>query len=85
MPESNSYPHGVRDMPARLRESAKQARAIDRSPLLEEAAKELEMLYICIDCYAESSAAALREIRHLRSIKDDAATKPTDLGGNAAG
>jgi ribosomal protein L40E len=63
-----------RDMVARLRASAKQARAVDRSELLEEAAKELEMLYICIDCYAASSAAACREIRMLKDRLNDAAT-----------
>lgn len=56
---------GYRSMPGRLRESATQARAIDRSELLREAAEELERLYIVIDAYCASSAAACREIKRL--------------------
>lgn len=55
------------DLPARLRASATQARAIDRAALLEEAAKELERLRVVIDCYAASSAAACSEISALKS------------------
>lgn len=58
---------GHRSLPARLRDSATQARAIDRSELLHEAAKELERLYTVIDCYSHSAAAACREINALRA------------------
>lgn len=74
------------NLPQRLRDSAKQARAIDRSKLLEEAAKEIERLYICIDCYSESSALALAEINMLRKmVRNDAAAKSANLGSNADG
>jgi len=54
-------------LPSALRESASQARAIDRSELLRKAADEIERLYTVIDCYADSAAAAAREIKQLRA------------------
>ena len=74
------------NLPQRLRDSARQARAIDRSKLLEEAAKEIEKLYVCIDCYSESSALALAELSRLReAIRNDAAAESSNLGGHAEG
>lgn len=59
-------PRGGNDIIDRLKASATQARAIDRSELLLEAAKEIERLLGVIDTYCESSAAASREINMLR-------------------
>lgn len=66
---------GYRSLPGRLRESAAQARAIDRSGILLEAAKELERLYVAIDCYCHSSSAACREIAALKAQVDEPKAK----------
>ena len=60
---------GRSTLPQRLRESMTQARAIDRSDLLRDAAEEIERLHTVIDCYAHSAAAACREIAALRGNK----------------
>ena len=66
MSDPDQTPRGeYRTLPGRLRDSAAQARAVDRSELLREAAAELERLYIAIDAYCASSAAACREIKRL--------------------
>lgn len=61
--------NGRSTLPQRLRESVTQARAIDRSDLLRDAADEIERLHTVIDCYAHSAAAACREISALRGVK----------------
>lgn len=66
MSDLDQTPRGeYRTLPGRLRDSATQARAADRAELLREAAAELERLYIAIDAYCASSAAACREIKRL--------------------
>lgn len=66
MSDPDQTPRGeYRTLPGRLRDSATQARAVDRAELLCEAAAELERMYIVIDAYCASSAAACREIKRL--------------------
>lgn len=61
----------MNDIPGKLREQSTHALMSASRELLHQAADEIERLRIVIRCYAESSAAAAREIRKL---KDDAAT-----------
>ncbi len=60
-------------LPSALRESASQARAIDRSELLRQAAAEIERLHTVIDCYAHAAEAAASEINQLRNNDGPAA------------
>jgi hypothetical protein len=58
------------DLIERLRKWSIAVDAVPASDIMEEAAAELERCLITIDCYCQYAAAAEREFRRLRGVKD---------------